>query len=110
MKFVSALILFVTTAIAVSNPLKNVERMILSGAEYVRLSEWSENAGMRARWLKRDQEIQVTNRWCKFSLTIDSIKAQINGVDVRLSFPVLLRNNAVLISSLDLQHAFQPLL
>ncbi len=111
MRLVSAIILlFATAALAASNSLKNLERTKVSGADYVRLNDWSESAGLRARWIKREEEIQVTNRWCKFSLTIDSIKAQINGVDVRLSLPVILKNNAALVSLVDVQNIFQPLL
>jgi N-acetylmuramoyl-L-alanine amidase len=111
MKALSALLfLFASLAILPAQTLsKNLDRIKLSGSDYVRLKEWSDSIGFKASWLKKDEELQVTNKSWRFRFTVNSIKSQINGLDVRLSLPVLARNGVVFISVVDIETTIYPL-
>src|ERR1044071_4389560 len=81
-----------------------------SGREYVWLLDWARANQFQVRWLDRDKIVQLSNRLARLTLTVNSAEAQINGVAVRLSFPVAVRNGAVVISQLDLEKTFGPVL
>jgi len=78
-----------------------------TGREYVRLSDWARVNQFQTRRLG-DKTLQLSNRLGRVTLTVNSADAQINGVGVRLSFPVALRNGALCVSQLDLDKTFGP--
>jgi N-acetylmuramoyl-L-alanine amidase len=105
------LFLFATVLLAsAQNPLKNLEKIRVGGVDYVRFKEWCDEANFDFRWVKRDDDFQITNRIWKLSFSVDSRKAQINGMNFLLSMPIISRSNVPFISGVDLQTAIQPIL
>jgi N-acetylmuramoyl-L-alanine amidase len=79
-----------------------------AGREYIPAADWASVRGLEVRWLKRDQSLRLGNDFPRCQLTADSREAQINGVQVWLSYPVLLRAGNLYVSQLDCQTALQP--
>jgi len=82
----------------------------IGGREYARVAEWTATHGLEARWLKRDETLQVSDHSSRLVLEVDSREALFNGVKIWLSFPVAERNGSVYVAQLDLQTTLQPLL
>jgi len=77
----------------------------INGQSYVSIADWSRANGFRVVSYTREQII-LTNKTSRLVFNTDSPEAEINGVDVRLSFPVA---KGALISQLDLETAVKPL-
>jgi N-acetylmuramoyl-L-alanine amidase len=86
------------------------EPAYINGKAYVRLNDWAKANDLQVRWVTRDEALELSNPTTKLGLQIHSPKADINGVAVRLLFPLVGRNDGVYISKLDLQTTFQPVL
>jgi N-acetylmuramoyl-L-alanine amidase len=82
----------------------------VSGQQYVRLTDWAKANGFEARWLKPDETLQLTDSSTKLLLAVDSRQAEVNGVEVWLLFPVVLRDGAACLTQLDAQQTLRPLL
>jgi len=80
------------------------------GKEYVRLADWARANNFEMRSIKKDEIAQLTKGTTRLVFTADSKQAQISGVDVYLSFPILARNGGLYIAQLDLQTTVRPLL
>jgi N-acetylmuramoyl-L-alanine amidase len=80
------------------------------GRDYFRLADWARAGGLEARWSKRDETLQVANHAAKLSLTIDSREAQLNGVELWLSYPLLQKEGSVYVSRLDAETTLRPIL
>ena len=87
-----------------------LERIAISGAEYVRVGDWADKDDLKMVWRKKEEPILLTNQSSSVRLTPESLKAQINGVNVSLSLPVITRNGIPWISLADLQKTLQPIL
>ena len=87
-----------------------LERIAVSGADYVRLGDWADKDELTVVWRSKDNPILVTNPLAALRFAPDSQKAQINGVNVSLSLPVLNRNGVPWISLTDVQKTLQPIL
>ncbi len=87
-----------------------LEHTRLDGKEYVRLTDWARANNFEIRSLKKDEIVQLTKGSTRLIFTADSKQAQVSGVDVYLSFPVLARNGGLYIAQLDLQTTMRPLL
>jgi N-acetylmuramoyl-L-alanine amidase len=83
---------------------------LINGRNYVALMDWAAANGMNAVWSQRGTEIIVTGRAARLVFDVDSAQTQINGVNVRLSFPVANVKGAAYISQLDLDKTIRPLL
>lgn len=94
-------------ALVPSNRIPSVE---ISGRRYVRLADWAKANNFDVRWLKRDETVQLTNRFSSLEFTKDSREAELNGVNVWLSNPVVLQNGTAFISEMDLETAVRPVL
>jgi len=81
----------------------------INGREYLRLSDWAAANGFSLRWTKKDEIVQL-NGPAKLELQIHSPEAQINGVEVRLLFPLAQEHDAVFVSRADVQSTFVPIL
>lgn len=90
--------------------LGNLERVTISGSEYVRLGEWAESTGCGMSWNRKDGEVEVSGTSTRLHFTIDSRRAEISGVTVWLCLPVVNRNAAALISLVDLRSTIEPVL
>jgi N-acetylmuramoyl-L-alanine amidase len=77
----------------------------INGRNYVPLTDWARANGFHVALLARD-EIILTNKTSRLVFNMDSAESEINGVDVRLSFPIA---KDALISQLDLDTAIRPL-
>ena len=82
----------------------------ISGKEYLQLGAWASVRDFDMRWLKRDETLQLSNHSSKLVLNVDSREAQVNGVQVWLSFPLVTRNRVSYLARTDLETTLQPLL
>jgi N-acetylmuramoyl-L-alanine amidase len=98
-----ALLVFVSCAM----PSKAV---FINGQNYTPLADWALANGLRGYTLNRGNEIILTNRNTQLVFNVDSHDAEINGVNLRLSFPVASQKNVPLISQLDIDTAIRPLI
>src|SRR5260221_4429428 len=78
----------------------------INGQSYVSIVNWGKANGFRTVSLTRD-EIILTNKTSRLIFNTDSPEAEINGVNLRLSFPVA---KGALISQLDLDTTVKPLI
>jgi N-acetylmuramoyl-L-alanine amidase len=91
-------------------PVGDAGGTLLFGKEYVRVADWARENDLALRWLKRDESVLLTNRSARLEFEVDSRAAQVNGVNVWLSHPVVQRNGSVYVSELDLRTAVRPVL
>jgi N-acetylmuramoyl-L-alanine amidase len=83
----------------------------INGQNYVPLAEWARGNGFYGFTLNRGDEIILTNRAAaRLVFDVNSAQAEINGVNVRLSFPVANAKGVPLIAQLDLDKTIRPLL
>jgi N-acetylmuramoyl-L-alanine amidase len=82
----------------------------IDGQNYVAISDWARGNGLYNFTLKRGDEIVLTNRTTRLAFDVDSAQAEINGVLVRLSFPVANAKGVPLIAQFDLDQTVRPLL
>jgi len=101
------MVLWTASALAVS---RNLEHITVSGSDYVRLAEWGESAGCIMKWNKGDGEIDVSGPSTRLNFAIDSRRAEIFGVCVWLSLPVVNRSGAPFISLEDVRSTVEPLI
>lgn len=90
--------------------LSKLERVFLYDQEYVRVRDWAEANGFQMLWPANSRYIQLSCSGARVRLTIDSRRAEINGISVWLSMPVTKRRASALIGVLDLQTALHPIL
>ena len=104
-RFFSLLILFCLAFCARPAP-----AALINGRSYTALGDWAGANGLRLVRNGRSDEFMVTNRntWLVFEK--DSHTAEINGVNVALSFPVAVDKGEVLIAQLDLNKTIEPLI
>jgi N-acetylmuramoyl-L-alanine amidase len=103
----SAFLLLVAWVLVRGGEARGVE---ISGRDYVRMSEWAGANGLEMRWLRRDETIQLSNHSSRLVFTVDSSEAQVNGVQVRLLFPLALHSGLAYLSRLDAQTTLHPIL
>jgi N-acetylmuramoyl-L-alanine amidase len=81
----------------------------INGQNYVPLADWAGANGFKSFWFTRN-EIILTNKFSRLVFGVDSAQAEINGVNVRLSFPAAKDKGGALITQFDLDTAVRPLL
>jgi N-acetylmuramoyl-L-alanine amidase len=81
-----------------------------SGPAYVRLTDWARSRDFELRWLKKDETLQLTRQSARLLFTVDSNEADVNGVGIRLLFPVAIREGVPSLSQLDAQMTLDPIL
>jgi N-acetylmuramoyl-L-alanine amidase len=96
-----------TSCFGGSDPIEHVR---IAGKEYARLSDWAKSNEFGLRWLKRDETVELVNSAAKVLLQIHAPEAQINGIEVRLLFPLVEHGEGVWISVADLKSTFEPVL
>jgi N-acetylmuramoyl-L-alanine amidase len=82
----------------------------VNGQNYTPLAEWARANGFYGFTRNRGDEIILTNRTARLVFDVDSAASEINGVNVRLSFPVANAKGVPLIAQLDLDKTIHPLL
>jgi N-acetylmuramoyl-L-alanine amidase len=88
-------------------PLRTIR---LHGQDYVDLKAWAEGKQFHAQWLKKGDEILLTNRWAKLVVKIDVRRVEINGIAAWLSYAVAVRDGTVYLARRDLQTLIEPVL
>ena len=82
----------------------------INGQYYVPLTDWAGANGLKAFWLRPGQQAAATSSTTRLVFDKDSNIAQINGVNVALSFPVAADHGNILIAQFDLDNTIRPLL
>jgi N-acetylmuramoyl-L-alanine amidase len=98
---------FCALAILIFAAAFSAQSEIINGRNYFPLASWARANGFGGYTLDRGHEIVVTNKISRLVFDVDSADAKINGVSVRLSFPIA---KGALISQLDLDTAIRPLI
>ena len=84
--------------------------IFINGQNYVPIAGWAHANGLVFSRLKRGDEIIATNRTTRLVFDVDSRNAEINGIQVTLSFPIANQKSVALIAQFDLDTAVRPLL
>lgn len=87
-----------------------VQRVSFQGRDYVKVSSWAPIAGLTARWLVPDKELQLYNSKVTLHLSHDSRRFRCNGVWVWLSAPIIMKDREALIPYLDIGTTINPIL
>ena len=86
----------------------------ISGRDYVSIGSWAKANGFDARWLTRNKSLQLTTRSARILLNADAkgviSEAAIDGVLVKLLFPLVLRNGTAYMALLDAVTTLRPIL
>jgi N-acetylmuramoyl-L-alanine amidase len=98
--------LLLLLAVALSAPAGRAA--FLNGHSYQPLVDWADANGFRTA-SRRSDEITLTNRTTRLVFAKNSRTAQINGVNVALSFPVAADKGQFSIAQLDLAKTIEPL-
>ncbi len=80
------------------------------GRAYLALREWADRSPLDLKWIKKDDEIRLTNRVTSLEFRLNSQRAEINGVSVFLSFPIIVQKGEPLIASQDVDRLLTPIL
>jgi N-acetylmuramoyl-L-alanine amidase len=94
--------------LAVALSASAVPAAFISGRSYQSLADWADANGFRPA-ARRGDEIVLTNRSARLVFDKDSRTAQINGVNVALSFSVAADKGQFLVAQLDLAKTVGPL-
>jgi N-acetylmuramoyl-L-alanine amidase len=86
------------------------ERLRFSGREFVRLGAWARQNHYNVRWLKLNESLQLTNQYSRLVFLKDSKEAEINGTNVRLCYPVVIKDGSAYIADMDLSETLRPVL
>jgi N-acetylmuramoyl-L-alanine amidase len=97
-------------ALCLASGLSSAHAAGFNGQSYVPIAEWARANGLRCYWLKRGDEIVATNRTTRLVFDKYSRMADVNGINVALSFPVALDHGTLLIAQMDLNSAIRPLM
>jgi N-acetylmuramoyl-L-alanine amidase len=81
----------------------------INGQNYTSITSWARANGLHCFQLKRGNEMIATNRTTQLVFDVNSHYAEINGVQVALSFPVANDKGVVLVAQFDLDATIRPL-
>jgi N-acetylmuramoyl-L-alanine amidase len=82
----------------------------LAARDYTRVSDWGRGRGLQSRWIKREETLLLSSPSTRITLTADSQEADVNGVQVRLLLPAVLRDDQICLSQVDLRTSLEPIL
>lgn len=110
MRLIAALALFWCCAMPMASAATNTlpAEIEIVGQKYLQLEKWAQ-----FRKLRLGQEgdgLLLTNSSDRVALRLSSARAEVNGISLFLSFPVLSRANAVWLSQKDAELSLAPLL
>ena len=86
------------------------ERLRFAGRDFVRLGSWARQNGYDARWLKLNESLELSNGHSRLIFSKDSKEADVNGVSVRLCYPIVVKDGAGYIADMDLAETLRPIL
>jgi N-acetylmuramoyl-L-alanine amidase len=87
-----------------------LQAAFVNGHSYVPVADWAQANGLKIAWLHRGEELAVANHNLRALFIVDSADAEINGVAVRLCFPIASSHGTPLISQLDADKTLRPFL
>jgi N-acetylmuramoyl-L-alanine amidase len=105
-----SLCLLIGVAVFARVPVRQLDRTVIAGSDYIRVEEWADGAHFEMNWARRENTISLRNASTRVDLTVNSRRAEINGVNVWLSLPVVNRNGVALISLVDTLSTLEPIL
>ena len=82
----------------------------INGQNYVPITAWAKANGLRCAWLKRGDVLAATNRNTRLVFDKDSRMAEINGINVVLSYPVASDKGVLLAARMDLDSTVRLLM
>jgi N-acetylmuramoyl-L-alanine amidase len=82
----------------------------VNGHSYVPVADWAQANGLKLAWLSRGEQLAVASHNLRAVFEVDSADALVNGVTVRLCFPIASTHGAPLISQLDADKTLRPFL
>lgn len=82
----------------------------LFGVEYLDAHEFGRQFNLGPTWLVPQKQLRLKNRWTTIELTLHSVEAQLNGLRLFLSEPVVLREGQLYLSRGDVETLFAPIL
>lgn len=82
----------------------------IEGRDYVRITDWARENNLGIQWIKREEIVQASNTRMNVRLEVHSPEAQINGIAVRLLFPLAQHVDGIYLSRLDAETTFAPVL
>ena len=85
------------------------ERVTINGNPYVRVGDWAKASQLDLTWMRLGKTAKLANQNVSVVLTDDSKLMLVNGVGVWTSYPVVMRDGKVFISTVDLKAAVVPL-
>ena len=86
------------------------EAVRLMEQDYIPLANWAGVNNLDWFWLDGDKRVEATNSSTRLVFEVNSDQAEINGVRVKLSFPLIVEKEIPLIAQFDLDTAIAPLL
>jgi N-acetylmuramoyl-L-alanine amidase len=86
-----------------------VAAAVIGGQNYVSLADWAHANGFGGYTRNHGGEVVMTNRTARLIFDVNSATAEINGVEVRLSYPIANTKNGPCISALDIDTTIRPL-
>jgi N-acetylmuramoyl-L-alanine amidase len=107
-----AVALFLLAALAAEAriPLQKLDRSVIAGSDYIRLDDWADGAGFNMKWAKKEGTITLSSPSANLELTVDSRRAEICGVNVWFSLPVVNHNGVAMLSLADAGTMLEPVL
>jgi N-acetylmuramoyl-L-alanine amidase len=97
-------------ALCLASGLSLAHAAAFNGQSYVSVADWARGNGLKCSWLKRGDEIVATNRTTRLVFDKDSRMAEVNGINVALSFPLASDRGVLLVAQMDLNTTIRPLL
>lgn len=112
MRIIAAVLLLLVASVAASHggSPPGLQRVATSSTAYVRLNQWASAWGLQLRWDKKTGLVELSKPGTRLSFQANSRKARVNNQTILLSLPLLVRGDNVLISAVDTQTTFEPLL
>jgi N-acetylmuramoyl-L-alanine amidase len=98
------------TALMIQLCVLPAQAVLINGRSYTPLAEWARGNGFYGFTRDHGNEMVLTNRAARLMFDVDSASAEINGVNVRLSFPVANSKGVPFIAQFDLDKTVRPLL
>jgi N-acetylmuramoyl-L-alanine amidase len=84
--------------------------LLINGHDYVPLVGWARANGYPGFTVSRSGDVVLTNRNSRLVFDVDSAQSQINGVSVRLTYPVAGGKNVLSVSQFDIVNTIRPLI
>jgi N-acetylmuramoyl-L-alanine amidase len=109
-KWFAWLVRFVLLALCLATSLPSARAAFVNGRAYVPLAGWAQANGLQCSWLKRGDQIVAANSTTRLVFERNSHFAQVNGVNVVLSFPMAVDRGTPYLSQLDIDKTLRPLM